>query len=459
MYAVLSFSHKNLEIALREKIALPQEELEDFYQALFVAFPQIKECILLSTCNRFELLLFMQEDSKSQAMQIQAMQIQDSKSQAPQSQILRSIVAFIASYRNVALDLIEKSAQSFYSQEAVRHIFSVASSLDSLVVGETQITGQLKSAYKHSYELGFCKKELTRVIHFASKTAALIRSQTQISKNPTSISSVAVSHFFKLGVKKARVIVVGTGEIGKLCVKYLLSHDFEVLLLSRTFSNAQAFRDELADDRLSIAPFSQLPKLINIYPYLFCATGAPHAIITQEMIKDCDFQRVWFDLALPRDIEVLETKAIRLFVIDDLQEMVLSNKGKREEEVKKAEEIISKQIIEFYQWLQSLEVEPIIKAFRDKAKRCCVDEVSRAIKKGFLDPQEEEGVLKILHNAFNKFLHHPTLYIKTIKEEPKSDFILENIKKLFDLSGEEAFKNPHQCDMLDRDKKEIKEQK
>lgn len=435
MYAVLSFSHKNLEIALREKIALPQEELEDFYQALFIAFPPIKECILLSTCNRFELLLFIQG-------------IQD----------LQSVVAFIASYRKIDLDLIEKSAQSFYAQEAVRHIFSVASSLDSLVVGETQITGQLKSAYKHSYELGFCKKELTRVMHFAFKTAALVRSQTQISKNPTSISSVAVSHFLKLMSKKAKVIVVGTGEIGKLCVKYLLAHDFEVLLLSRTFSNAQAFKDELSDDSLSIAPFSQLPELINVYPYLFCATGAPHAIITQEMIRACEFEGIWFDLALPRDIELSEIKGINLFVIDDLQEMVLNNKGKREEEVKKAEEIISKQMGEFYQWLQSLEVEPIIKAFRDRAKQCCVDEVSRAIKKGFLNPQEEEGVLKILHNAFNKFLHHPTLYIKTIKEEPESDFILENVKKLFDLGKEEAFKNPYSCEMLDAFKQNIQKE-
>lgn len=432
MYAVLSFSHKNLEIALREKIALPQDELESFYQALFIAFPQVKECVLLSTCNRFELLLFIQN-----------------------AQDLQPIIAFIASYRKIALNLIEKSAQSFYAQEAVRHIFSVASSLDSLVVGETQITGQLKSAYKHSYGLGFCKKELTRVMHFAFKTAALVRSQTQISKNPTSISSVAVSHFLQLVAKKAKVIVVGTGEIGKLCVKYLLAHDFEVLLLSRTLSNAQAFKNELGDDRLNIAPFSQLSELINVYPYLFCATGAPHAIITQEMLRACEFKRVWFDLALPRDIELLEFKGINLFVIDDLQEMVLNNKGKREEEVKKAEKIISKQMGEFFQWLQSLEVEPIIKAFRDKAKQCCVDEVSRAIKKGFLNPQEEEEVLRILHNAFNKFLHHPTLYIKTIKEEPESDFILENVKRLFDLGREEAFKNPYQCDMLDAVKQSI----
>lgn len=112
-------------------------------------------------------------------------------------------------------------------------------------------------------------------------------------------------------------------------------------------------------------------------------------------------------------------------------------------------DIIFKQEIEFFQWLQSLEVEPIIKAFRDKAKQCCITEVSRAIKKGFLSPDQEDEVLKILHNAFNKFLHHPTLYIKTIKEEPESDFIIENVKKLFDLGKEEAFKNPYQCDRLE----------
>lgn len=162
MQAVLSFSHKNLSIDLREKIALPQEEVEDFYRALLAEFALIDECILLSTCNRFELLLFTSLGD------------------------LSPIVAFIASYRNLDLSLIAESAQMFYAQDAIRHIFAVASSLDSLIIGETQITGQLKDAYKRACDLGFCKKELSSVMHFALKTSALIRSQTQISKNPTS---------------------------------------------------------------------------------------------------------------------------------------------------------------------------------------------------------------------------------------------------------------------------------
>lgn len=422
MYAVLSFSHKHLDIALREKIAFPQEELPHFYASLFHAFPQIKECILLSTCNRFELLMFV--DSKD----------------------LEGLVDFIAGFRNLVASDLREGARFFYKEDAVEHIFSVASSLDSLVVGETQITGQLKSAYKLSFELGFCKKELTRVAHFAFKSAALVRSQTQISKNPTSVASVAISRFLSLAPQKEKVAVVGTGEIGVLCVKYLLNHGFEVLVLSRTLQNAQALKDEIGSDKISISSFANLAEIINSIPYLFCATGAPHTIITQDMIKSCEFKRIWFDLALPRDIEYFEREDISLFAIDDLQEVIMHNKDKREQDIQKAQGIVQKQVSAFYQWLQSLDVEPIIKAFREKAKQCCVDEVSRAIKKGFLDKESEEEVLRILHNAFNKFLHHPTTYIKTIKENPESDFIVDNVKKLFDLKGEEVFINPYKCE-------------
>ncbi|WP_027327565.1 glutamyl-tRNA reductase [Helicobacter pametensis] len=422
MYCVISFSHKNLDISTREKIALPQDKIQDFYHSLFATFPNIQECILLGTCNRFELLMF-----------------------AP-SYNAHAIIDFIASDREIPAPQLRAGAQVFFEKEAIEHIFSVTSSLDSLVIGETQITGQLKSAYKLAFDLGFCKKQLTRVMHFAFKCAALVRSQTQISKNPVSISSVAIVHFLSLSPIKDKVAVVGTGEIGILCVKYLLSHGFDVLLLSRTLQNAQAIQDELQNEHLSIASFGQLPEVINSVRYLFCATGAPHTIITHDMIHPCEFGRIWFDLALPRDIDHIEREDISLFVIDDLQEVALENKSKREEELQKAHHIISEQVVLFEQWLKSLDVEPLIKAFRDKAKQCCLDEIERSLKKGFITKDEEDRVVRILHNAFNKFLHHPTSYIKTIKESPESDFIIENVKKLFDLEGEEFFQNPYKCE-------------
>lgn len=432
MFFVLSFSYKKLEISLREKLAFPRSELQEFYTSLFLAFPNVTECILVSTCNRFELFLFAQ--------------MQD----------ISALIDFIASYRHFDVKLLQKGAQIFSHQGAVEHIFRVASSLDSLVLGETQITGQLKEAYQFSYESGFCKKELTRVMHFAFKTAALVRSQTQISKNPISVASVAVSHFCSLVDSKnttSKIVVIGTGEMGILCVKYLLSHQYQVLLLSRTLQNAQALKEEMSDDSLEVASFAELHHVINTYPYLFCATGAPHVIITEDMIQARDFHRIWFDLALPRDIECFKRSDIELYSIDDFQTIMTSNKNKRENEVQKAQEIISRQVCTFFQWLESLEVEPIIKALREKAKQCCIHEVSRAIKKGFLKTSHEEEILRILHNVFNKFLHYPTTYIKTIKEHPESDFILEGIKKLFDLEGNEIFNNPYKCERHNKEHK------
>lgn len=430
MYALISFSHKNLDISVREKIALPQNELESFYQHFLSTFPKVQECIILATCNRFEILLFGELGESD----------------------LQEMVTFVAQNRGIEPSKLKEGAELYLQENAVRHIFKVASSLDSLVVGETQITGQLKNAYRYSFDRGFCKKALTRVVHFAFKTAALVRNHTQISKNPVSVASVAVAKFLQCQPDRSKkVIVVGTGEIGSLCAKHLLSNDFKIILLSGQLQNAQKLADELGSG-VEVESMSNLKDLLHAHPYLFSATGAPHPIITQEMIEREDNSRLWFDLALPRDIEGVE--GVKLFVIDDLQEIVSENISKREEELQNAYKIVQSQIEEFYRWIQSLDVEPIIKAFREKAKECCHLELERAIKKGFLPKESYESVERILHNAFNKFLHHPTTYIKTIKESPESDFILGNVKKLFDLADYELYQNPYNCEGYYKNKKD-----
>lgn len=430
MYALISFSHKKLDISVREKIALPQNELENFYQLFLSTFPKAQEYIVLATCNRFEILLYGELNESD----------------------LEEMVAFIANHRGIESASLKEGVEFYLQERAVWHIFKVASSLDSLVVGETQITGQLKNAYRYSFDHGFCKKALTRVVHFAFKTAALVRNQTQISKNPVSVASVAVAKFLQCQPDRAqKVVVVGSGEIGSLCAKHLLANGFEIILLSGQIQNAQKLAEELGEG-VGVADFSELKNLLNLHPYVFSATGAPHAVITQDMIESEDSRRLWFDLALPRDIE--EMSGAQIFVIDDLQEIVNENISKREEELQNAYKIVQNQISEFYQWIKSLDVEPIIKSFRDKAKECCHLELERAIKKGFLPKEQYENVERILHNAFNKFLHHPTTYIKTIKENPESDFILGNVKKLFDLQDFEIYQNPYNCEGYYKNKKD-----
>ncbi|ANV97483.1 glutamyl-tRNA reductase [Helicobacter enhydrae] len=430
MYAVVSFSYKHLEIALREQIALPQDKMQEFYASLKAEISEIEECIVLSTCNRFELIMALERWDEA---------------------LLVRIVQWVAGYQGVSYESLKNGAMLFGGKEAIGHIFEVASSLDSLVVGETQITGQLKSAYKFSYENGFCHKELTRLIHFAFKCAAMIRTQTQISKNAISISSIAVSQLMLLcGDTPKKALVIGAGEMGRLCVRHLLAHQFEVKLIVRHLENAREFVESLDTPSISVASFGDLQSDLCDYPYVFTATGAQNAIITKAMIAPSALDRIWFDLALPRDIEgsreELQGKGISLYVIDDLQELMNANMQKRQGELLEAHKIIKHQIQEFEIWLKGLEVEPLIKSFREKARTCCVGEVDRAIQKGYLQEEERENVIRILHNAFNKFLHHPTIYIKSIQEKPEGDFILENVKKLFDLGEQNTTQMSYKCE-------------
>lgn len=432
MYAIISFSHKRLDISLREQIALLQDEIPHFYQGIFQTSSAVEECIILSTCNRFEILLY---------------------GKALKQEDLEGLIDFLAQKRGIESKILRENANVLCDKEAVEHILKVASSLDSLVVGETQITGQLKSAYKISFNLGFCKKALSRLVHFAFKCSALVRNQTQISKSPISVASVAVTKFMQYHPdQKEKIIVVGTGEIGSLCAKHLLSHGFSIILLSGRIQSAQALAKELGE-RVEVAPLSSLYSLLSLHPYLFTATGAPHAIITQEVVppkKQC----LWFDMALPRDIEDGIIGA-EVFVIDDLQEIVNDNINKRQQELSNALKIIDEQTKQFFAWIKTLEVEPIIKSFRAKAKECAISEIKRAVKKGFLARENAQEVERILHNAFNKFLHHPTVYIKTIKECPEGDFILDNVKKLFDLGRVEIYQNPYKCERDFKSKKDL----
>ncbi len=426
-YIIVSFSHKNTDINTREKLAFNcQTTTEEFLKEL-VDHKNINEAIALSTCNRVEIILSVSNVIASSEHLFEKLSL----------------------HSKLSIEELKGRAEVYEDNGAIHHLFCVCSSLDSLVVGETQISGQLKNAFKFSYERGFCSQKLSRAMHFAFKCAAEIRNSTDISKNPVSVASVAVSKakdiLGNLGGETA--IVVGAGEMSILATRHLVSNGCNVLLVNRDLDRAK----EIADNKdlrgmVDIEPFSKLKEIINRHKLLFCATGAPHTIITKDMIEKKSFKRYFFDIAMPRDVDNLDDEDVIVFAVDDLEDILNSNLSLREEQAKEAFSIIGRYTIEFYRWLSTLSVDPIIKEMRDQARQCSMKELEKAIYKGHLDEDHREIVKKILHNTFNQFLHEPTKKLKDIQYEPQADMIVEAVKMLFGINKEVKMINKYKCE-------------
>lgn len=433
-YLTISFTHKNTDIAIREKLSFSNEEKKTKFICSLQEHPSINETIVLSTCNRVEIICSVNDIDVC----------------------LGFVLENIALISGVAKEELESRADVYEDNGAIHHLFSVSSSLDSLVIGETQIVGQLKDAFRFSVENNFCGQKLGRAMHHAFRCAASVRANTDISKNPISVSSVAVSKAQELlgSLEGVSVVVVGAGEMSTLAAKHAQTHGARVIIVNRNLENAQNLANEL-DQSVEIAPYSKLKDFINTYQIVFSATGAPHSVISDDMIEEVNFQRYWFDIAVPRDIEISANDKIDVYAVDDLEEIVTKNLSLREKQAKIAYSIVGNSTMEFFKWLQTLSVDPIIKELRDKAKECSEKEILRALKKGNIPAEYKEEVEKILHYAFNSFLHYPTKTLKEVAERPESDTIVQSIQEVFNINDDvtkriNMYKCEYQMDMMEK---------
>ncbi len=430
-YVVVSYSHKNTDIEVREKLAFPDEDLKRKALETLLKTEGINEAMLLSTCNRVEFLV----------------------STSIPSSALHAIFEILHKHSGLSIEELEGRADVYEDEGAVHHVFSVASSLDSLVVGETQIAGQLKDAFRFAFENGYCSQKISRLIHYAFKCAAEVRNTTEISKNPVSVAGAAVSQAKEVmggNLGGFTGLVVGAGEMSEIVAKHLVANGCNVIIFNRSMENAKKIADAVGD-HVDIEPFHALAEYINRYRLLFSATGAPHPIITEDMVAEATFERHWFDLAVPRDIEDMSDETINIYAVDDLKEIVDTNLSMRKEQARKAYEIVGRYTIEFFKWLQTLMIDPLIKDVREQARKAAMAEIERAVKKGFIPPETQKNVEKLVHNAFNKFLHTPTKQLRDVAEQPRADTIIEAMKYIFKTDTEVKMVDKYKCEFVMKD--------
>ena len=412
---------------MRERLAFANNEEKIEMLNQLVAFEFVHEAFIVSTCNRVEIVLATRDNFSS----------------------YHAILGLMAQKSDLNFYELKITAQRYDDEDAVEHMFSVVSSLDSLVVGESQITGQVKEAFMLSHKNGTAGSKLNRIISYSVKCAAEVRNATNISQNPISIASVAVAQAHKLlgdNMAGMTAVVVGTGEMGVLAAKHLLRAGCDVVMLGRDQERLELVAHTLGEN-VKADTVDKLPKYVNRYRLLFSATSSKDPLITRELVENETLPRLWFDMAIPRDIEDVDLEKLQLFRIDDLRAISQSNHALREEQAVRAAEIVEKYKEEFYAWLRALSIEPVIKQMREHVSEAIDAEMQRAIKKGFVPAEAEANIRKMAEQMFKRFLHDPTQNLRHSSTEKKNANCIEAVKRMFNIDTEnidfKQYKNDH----------------
>lgn len=415
-YLVISFSHKNSTLAQREKLAFVDDVSKKEMLSYINEHPNIDESFILSTCNRMEILCSCSGVEEAED----------------------HVLTLLSIHSRCGREELKTRADILNDYGAIHHLFSVASSLDSMVIGETQIAGQLKDAYKLSNENGYCGVKLGRALQAAQKCAAEIRNATDISSRPVSIASVAVSKAREcVGTfQDKKVLVLGSGEMSVIACKHLSAQGADVTIMNRTFSKAQAIAREC---NVKARSYDEIRDAINEYPVLFTSTGSLSPIITDELIETCSFDRYWFDMAVPRDIDCeTQTWGIHLFQIDDIKEIVSANIAMREDEARTSFVLVSRHSTTFFETLKILSIEPLVKSLYARAFHSAKEESTRVIENGFIPSQYEYALQKAMQQAMKRFLHPFSSRMRDGSDAMRVDALIQSMSFLMDQEeGEE----------------------
>lgn len=390
---LLGINHNTAPIEVRERLAIPAERLADATRTLLHQ-PGIREGLILSTCNRVELLT-LQEDTT-----------------------IPDLTRFLHEYFSVQPATLQPHLYEHRDREAVRHLFRVASSLDSMVVGEPQILGQVKESYTIAREVGAVSTHLESLLQRTFTVAKKVRSETQIGSSSVSIASVAVDLARKIfgSLQGKTILLVGAGKMSELAARHLIQHGAGSILVSnRTESRAEKIAAEFLNSSVTtgVIPFEKLHEQADRADIVITSTGAPQKIFARSHGRHFLERRrnrpmFFIDIAVPRDVDprMNEVEGCFVYDIDDLQQVAASNQANRSREAAAAESIITEEVANYHQRLQSRDNVPAILALQQSAEAIREAELARAAKRlADLTPAQREAVESLTRSLTAKLLH------------------------------------------------------
>jgi glutamyl-tRNA reductase len=414
---LLGLSHKTAPIELRECIAFSPDQTAAALASLKNE-PTVNEVLLFSTCNRVEVLLVTKQVSEA----------------------VDTTKRLIASFNRINLPEFENILYIHTGDQAVRHIFRVAASLDSMVVGEPQILGQIKQAYRLATQERTTGVVLNRLLHRAFFVAKRIRSETGIGGHAVSISYAAIELGRKIfgSLEGKKILLIGAGEMAELAVTHLIRNRAgDILVTNRTFERAVELSQRFRGRPIR---FEELFASLADVDIVISSTGAPDFVVKREHLKGVLRKRrnrplFFIDIAVPRDIDPLINRLSNTYVydIDDLNGVIDDNIEDRQREAVKGERIVDQAVINFRKWYDSLDVVPTIKALRKKLEDIAALEVKKTLQAGGLSDEGRHAVERMTQAMINKILHDPTDVLKRNGCQGNRSAYLDITRKLFKL--------------------------
>ncbi|WP_297455088.1 glutamyl-tRNA reductase [Persephonella sp.] len=424
-------NYKTAPVEIREKLAITEDMYPEILSKLN-QIPTIYESCILSTCNRVEIYGITDD-------------IQNS---------FNEILKILSSYSGIKIDELKKYVFLYIDKEAIKHIFSVSSSIDSMVIGEPQIVCQFKDAFSKSREQKTVKHIMTRLFDKAMNVSKKIRTSTGISKRAVSISYAAIELAKKIfgDLSDKNVLLLGAGEMAELAARHLASSGVKHIFVSnRTFEKAVQLADEFGGSAIR---FNKLFEFLPEADIIIVSTGAKEPILRKEHFKSIEKQRhgkpvFIIDISVPRNVadDVNELENVFLYNIDDLKTVVDKNLEERKIAAESAKLLIEEEVTKFDKWLKQLKVNPVISKVRNYADEIREAQLERLFRDmPYLNEKERENIDLAVRAIINKLLHRPTMYIKDKATKENSELYVEIFEDMFssrwDLRRKHTNKTP-----------------
>jgi glutamyl-tRNA reductase len=421
---VLGLSHKTAPIDLRERLAVPERELPKALEALGEV-PELAERMFFTTCNRVEVY---------------------GVAEGPLGQAVDATREGLERYRNLDRSALAGVLYTRANADAARHVFRVASSLDSMVVGEPQILGQVKAAYTVARSQQATGIILNNLLEQAFHVAKRVRTETGIATAPVSISSVAVELARKIfgDLAGRSVLILGAGEMAELALRHLMDDGVRsVLVANRSYDRAVELATQFHGKAVTFDSFRREMVDADI---VISSTSAPHAILRKDDMQAIIHERrhrpiFLIDIANPRDIDPAcnDVDNVYLYNIDDLQSVVSANLQERRREAEQAETIVEREVGVFQAWLRGLDVVPTIVSLRNRVEEIRAAELNKAMSRmGELTPEQRETIASMTAAMVNKILHQPMSELRRRAIQRDSHVYSAVLRRLFGLEEKES---------------------
>jgi len=422
-FQLIGVNHKTAPVELRERLAIPESRLTEALRS-FTQHPGVEEGLIVSTCNRVELLARTRNGGAD-------------------------LRGFLGQYLQMDRSQIDPHLYEYMEKDAVRHLFRVTSSLDSMVVGEAQILGQVKEAYATARAVGAVNSQLDQLLTRAFAVAKRVRTETAVGSSAVSVASVAVELAKKIfgSLNGKHVYLVGAGKMTELAARHLLAHGAaSIFVANRTYDRAIRLAQKFNGQAIE---FSRLYETCDRADIVITSTGAPHAIFRREhgelfLSRRKNRPMFFIDIAVPRDVDPEMNKLDGIFVydIDDLQEAVASHIADRTKEAEKADAIIDSEVEKFQARIQTLDVVPTIVSLQDHLETIRQAEIDRVRGRlGQLSAEQEMAVETLTRGIINKIMHTPVTTLKTAAREAEATTVVDIVRRLFNLQEKRAAKS------------------